>query len=498
MSESVKSWLFAHCATQATSGLEGNFDLLDMPYLAGNRVQLLRFLTFRPASAPNSSNTDVWALVGDRTHCIAARFARDQVHRFHTDYALTFTSLKGALVTLTNFRVGVARVQVQGEGGAPYRAGQYALMLDVKGWEVVSSVNEPVWFGGVKLVTSQNGVPEGEAQRFSVMLRWMKKWIRYKSLVRRAREQQKQRPHASATIDASSSSAVKLPTPAQRKTILSSSQTQNTHAPRPPQETSKVTQGGTFPLSTASPTPAQCSDSNATASAAALWTDFDLDAQIDVDDIDVAKAWGLVPSAPTAAADPTPPVAPRQTAPPQEAAPASSTLQQATASQSQTQSQTQSDLDPYESGLSDYERESRQKRKRATQSRELLTSADRTPSDPQRTEEAVESPAPASSRGKGLEYAVELPRVDPRVSALDEAAEANEAAVEQEQASETSVPASAPARASPSTAVAPAPRAAPPASSASTKSSSSSTHKQQRKRQRRQAALAALMAQVVD
>ncbi|EST08872.1 hypothetical protein PSEUBRA_001581 [Kalmanozyma brasiliensis GHG001] len=369
MSESLKSWLFTHASTQATLALEGNYDLADMPFHSGNRIQLLRFLTFRPAHSPNSTNTDVWALVGDRSHCIAARFTRDQVSRFHTDHAVSFTSLKGALVTLTHVRVTVARVQVEGTVEGAYRDGQYALVLDVRGWEVVSSVNEPVWFAGVKLVTSRNGVPVGQGREWETMTKWLKKWVRYKSVVRKAREEQERLKrtrdgHPAEPIASGSGSGV-LPTPGQRRRVLNSSQVHNSQVAQvAPVQMGKASQEESFPTTTMSSQPQADHNTNST-----LWTDFDLDAEVNMDDVEL-NAWGL-PPAPAANVEASqglaqvaqPPLS--TTAREASQAPQSAPIQpEGMARQTHTQTQTQSDLDSDESGLSDYERESRRKRKR--------------------------------------------------------------------------------------------------------------------------------------
>ncbi|CBQ69064.1 conserved hypothetical protein [Sporisorium reilianum SRZ2] len=501
MSESLKSWLFSHCATQTTSALSHNCDLHDMPYLPGNRIQILRFLTFRPAQTPNTPSTDVWALVGDRTHCVAARFARTQVDRFHDTHALTFTSLKGALVTLTNVRVSVARVQVHGEAGGPYRAGQWALVLDVKGWDVVSSVREPVWFGGVKLVTSGNGVPAGEGEGYVGMVAWMKTWIRWRCLMRRAREEQRaRRLRPDASTDPASAAGVKLPTPAQRNVLaLASSQAPHTQPPPPAQEESFPPLSPTQPRATQPVSPA-LHDAGATA----LWTDFDLDAPIELDHVDVSDHWSIVPPAPPSPAGATTTTQPDALAPPQQ--PPSLGHAAASQSQSQSQTQTQSDLDPYESGLSDYERESRLKRRRAKQPRDAATA----PDDGVRSQEQAVGSATPTEVENAAEGAAEV-RVDPAGNAGSLGGGAEDAAPEPMDESETklaSAVASPAAPPAPSVTPPPAARiAAPvtapsappaPASCASTKSSTSSTHKQQRKRQRRQAALAALMAQIVD
>ncbi|PWY98051.1 hypothetical protein BCV70DRAFT_202220 [Testicularia cyperi] len=288
MSQSLRPWLFAHVATQAAEALDGGFALADMPFLPGNRVQVLRFLTYRNETVDGiadrsatssksktkskSKSLDVWALVGDPTHCIAARFCRAQVDRFQSQHGFPFTRLRGALLTLTNLKVTVDRVQVHEEphvgsstakvvsaaGSMPYRKGQYAVILDVRGFDVVSSINEPVWFSHVKVVTSPNSVNLGGAGGlgtsasvlddndarilYNKMIQWMKKWIRCKSLLRRARAEHIQRRSHGAEVlgserkrdqspncDAKESVAVAeagaslasitLPTPAQRRRL---------------------------------------------------------------------------------------------------------------------------------------------------------------------------------------------------------------------------------------------------------------------------------------
>lgn len=354
MSESVKSWLFSHCASQAIEALEGGFDLADLPYVRGNRVQLLRFLTFRTSQA----STDIWALVGDRTHCIAARFSRSQVDRFQHDHPISFTALKGALVTMTNVKITVARVQMHTTGG-PYRPGQYAMVLDVRGFEVVSSMGEPVWFGGVKLVTSANAVPEGEGQRAGRMVEWMKKWIRYKCLLRRARaDQRRTRQHASSQKEHASS----LPTPAQRA-VMQCSQLQNV-----------------VPVVTAS----LGKDSQTTnATPDALWDDYDLDA--DVGEVVVPNTWTEATSQQQAAAKQT-----QQT-------------------QQTQQTHTQSGSDPDESGLSDHERQRRRIKRQARPHR-----ATTPPAAPVKPEE----PASSDARALGATPSTTARRKRKRPSAI--------------------------------------------------------------------------------
>lgn len=367
MSESLKSWLFAFCTSSSSHALDTGLDLYDIPFSPGNRIQLLRFLTFRPPSSPNSTSTDVWALVGDRTHCIAARFNRLQVDRFHMEHPLSFTSLKGALVTLTNVRVTVARVQLEpssAEGscstrGGPYRANQYALVLDVRGFEVVSSMGEPVWFGGVKLVTSPNGVPRGAEEGAEKMLRWMKKWIRYKSLLRRAKlgrvADVPAPPAPSAEAAASSSGSGGLPTPAQRRNVLvlNSSQALNT----PPQKRAegKGKEESQESQSQSQALPPLSSEKTE------LWRGFDLD--VIQAELDEEARWG-VGAAAGAEAEVVEESRPGRSVEGTQEAEVAGQSSLVKGTQDETQEQEGgAEEDEDESGLSDYERESRRRRR---------------------------------------------------------------------------------------------------------------------------------------
>ncbi len=169
----------------------------------------------------------------------------------------------------------------------------------------------------------------------------MKKWIRYKSLLRRARiEQQKQQQQNQEeerrSNDASTTTTgrIDLPTPAQRARakvsntangaskdrqmlVLSSSQVHNTQRLPVGAQTTDVaterTEGEKDSQSTASQSqslpsllPSASAAFGSTQAAAAaeaegtgeagsttMWADFDLDAEINLDAIDVAQAWGF-------------------------------------------------------------------------------------------------------------------------------------------------------------------------------------------------------------
>lgn len=257
-----------------------------------------------------------------------------------------------------------------------YRAGQWGLALDVRGWEVVSSVAEPVWFGGVKLVTSPNAVPEGEGERGKRLLEFLKKWVRFQNLqIRAEKERERQERHLvgdsggneERVVNGSSGSARGgLPTPAQRRRalVVSSSQVQNS---QPRRTQTDVEKGKAREVTQSTQSQSQEGESFVTPSAATtrqeeMWTDFDLDADIDVDDVEVPDLWGGADTT-TADAGDVEVEAPTLTEKPTtEEQPQQEVVSIPTQTQAHTQTQTQSqpqDLDPDESGLSDYERNAR-------------------------------------------------------------------------------------------------------------------------------------------
>ncbi|GAC94772.1 hypothetical protein PHSY_002345 [Pseudozyma hubeiensis SY62] len=341
MSESLKSWLFPFCTTHATLASTLSLDLPDVPFHRGNRIQLLHLLTF-----PSSSSTDdIFALVGDRTHCIAARFSSTSLHHFHSTHSLPFTALKGALLTLTNVRITVDRVRVAAgaAGGKVYQDGQWGLVLDVRGWEVVGGMGEGVWFGGVRLITSENGVPrsvlgkeeeKGEQDKFRIMIGWMKRWIRYKVAVDRA--EQHRRGNSGTEFEKQKGTG-DFPTPAQRGSLLTT----------PPPKTQA--EGKTQEESLES-IPTQPSELD---SAAHLWTDFDLDADLNVGQEIALDQWREV--LPDGTASPT-------------------VGEENVAEQPSSQPHSRSDEDPDESRISDYEREARMGRRRKKRARSTTAS----------------------------------------------------------------------------------------------------------------------------
>ncbi|SOV03449.1 uncharacterized protein UDID_06667 [Ustilago sp. UG-2017a] len=388
MSESLKSWLFSHCSTSACTALSGNFDLSDLPFLPGNRIQLLRFLTFLASrSSSSSTHSDIWALVGDRTHCIAARFDFNRISRFHADYPLSFTSLKGALVSLTHVRITVARVKIDPglAGGVVggYRNGQWGLVLDVRGWKVVSSVAEPVWFGRVKLVTSPNAVPVGEEEKGKRMMLFLSKWVRFENMQIRAERERDRMQRLERESEGESEGAGNggngvggsgrggFPTPAQRRRrqvlVASSRQVQNSQPPSKSQVGAGKGKGKGKERQVFQSSQAHSQEgamfvtpTTTTKETEALWNDFDLDAAVDVDidDIDVPQLWSAASA--IATVESTTEIQASESAPAatQTIIPVQSPTQPEAQFGIPTQSPSQ-DLDPDESGLSDYERKTR-------------------------------------------------------------------------------------------------------------------------------------------
>ncbi len=162
MSESLRSWLFNHATTSALTSLSDNYDLSDIPssrksspdpsiYDLSPDHHFHLCLKLNSSSVPH--NSDIWALIGDRTHCLAAASPPPPSNDSTPSTPLIHLAQR-LLLTLTAIRITVARVQIApslgDRSGLPYRPGQYSLVLDVRGFEVVSSINEPVWFGGVR------------------------------------------------------------------------------------------------------------------------------------------------------------------------------------------------------------------------------------------------------------------------------------------------------------------------------------------------------------
>lgn len=220
MSESMRSWLWAFASSQAHEAYQGGYDLRDMPFVPGNRVQVLRFLTF---PAPGES-AGIWALVGDRTHCIAVLFDSKAVEVFQRRHEMRLTSLKGALVTLSQIRLTVGCVHTRNDGdqdrgqGLVYRHLQPSMLLDVASFQVVSSINEPIWFTKIHAITSKKDLDEEGVAQSDVMVQWMKQWIRNKALAHTAAQEHARLSaidHAASTSSIADDST-RLPTPGQR------------------------------------------------------------------------------------------------------------------------------------------------------------------------------------------------------------------------------------------------------------------------------------------
>ena len=264
-----------------------------------------------------------------------------------------------------------------------YRNGQWGLVLDVRGWKVVSSVAEPVWFGRVKLVTSPNAVPVGEEEKGKRMMLFLSKWVRFENMqIRAERERDRmQRLEREGESEGESEGAGNggngvggsgrggFPTPAQRRRrqvlVASSRQVQNSQPPSKSQVGAGKGKGKERQVFQSSQAHSQegvmfVTPTAMTKETEALWNDFDLDAAVDVDidDIDVPQLWSAASA--IATVESTTEIQASESAPAatQTIIPVQSPTQPEAQFGIQTQSPSQ-DLDPDESGLSDYERKTR-------------------------------------------------------------------------------------------------------------------------------------------
>ncbi|EPQ27835.1 uncharacterized protein PFL1_04580 [Pseudozyma flocculosa PF-1] len=220
MSQSLKSWLFERMADQAHDALESGTTLYDLPFTTGNRVQLVRFLTFRPPDDP-LADRDVWAVVSDRTHVMAAKFVRGQVTRFQRNNpTLPFTTLRGALLMLRATRAIITRIPSASKA-TMWDENDFNLALEVRSFDLLGSIGEPTFWPDAKLVLSPRGVPAELEHRWKLLTEWVDKWRRY-------RLKREERKRASATLKAVHDSEARhepsldalqstpLPTPGQR------------------------------------------------------------------------------------------------------------------------------------------------------------------------------------------------------------------------------------------------------------------------------------------
>lgn len=181
----------------------------------------------------------MWAIVGDRTHCIAVKFDARCVERYHRRFASNLTSLKGSLVTLVDIKLTVGAVHTRDEAsthdrGFVYRHLQQAALLEVSAFEVVGCVNEPIWFSKGRVVTNTKGVSGAQLADTQTMITWVKQCIRLRNMARAAKTAQNQArlrscPDTTTTSIVQDDNSNRFPTPAQRKgAILPTTSTPHT------------------------------------------------------------------------------------------------------------------------------------------------------------------------------------------------------------------------------------------------------------------------------
>ncbi|WFD44180.1 hypothetical protein MPSI1_002846 [Malassezia psittaci] len=109
MSRSLRPWLHEAVRT-ASENPDANSSAAEK-HSVGSRVQILRFLTFRPENDPRTP-MDIWAQVRDRTHWMPARFASASVDDFQINSGgMRFTQLRGAILAINKCRVTLDHVQ---------------------------------------------------------------------------------------------------------------------------------------------------------------------------------------------------------------------------------------------------------------------------------------------------------------------------------------------------------------------------------------------------
>ncbi|KAK0533494.1 hypothetical protein OC834_002214 [Tilletia horrida] len=205
MSASVHPWLrtfaLAHC--QASREAQ---EQEQAGFRPANKVQIVKFLTFRPESDP-LADVDLWAQVSDPDHYIACRFLSHAVTAFRTAQPpfIDLTSLRGAVLLLTSARIvvwpGAVPAQIKSSpwpavaqpgkrGGA---AG--ALVLEVERWKLLGCVGElPFWedvveitalsrpprqvlYGPAKSVDGPAQDPEEEQRDYARVGYMLRDWI---------------------------------------------------------------------------------------------------------------------------------------------------------------------------------------------------------------------------------------------------------------------------------------------------------------------------------
>ncbi|KAN0060433.1 hypothetical protein ACQY0O_007763 [Thecaphora frezii] len=242
MSQSLKSWLLGALVDQAHEAEQSGSTLRDLPFVQGSRIQLIRFLTFRPTDNP-LADQDVWAIVGDRTHLVAAKFVRGQVTRYQKHHPTQpFTSLRGSLFMLRTIRAVVTRIPSTTRATL-WRPDEYNLAIEVRSFDLLGSLGEPTFWPDAHLVLSPRGVPAGSEEGWKTLVRWTDRWIQYRGKRderKRASETLKALHGTEAHNDESLDTATGvtgqlLPTPAQR----TRSDPRATHLTRSSERTSR-------------------------------------------------------------------------------------------------------------------------------------------------------------------------------------------------------------------------------------------------------------------
>ncbi|PWN54353.1 hypothetical protein IE53DRAFT_407994 [Violaceomyces palustris] len=125
--------------------------LQDLPFSTGGRVQVIRFLTFRPVDQPESSQ-EIWAQVGDQTHFIAVKFIGKEVTRFTMNQNQTpLTAFRGSIFSLKSVKPIVTRIPTQ-VSSSPWDPNNLWLALEVHSFDLVGSINESLFWPNVKYV----------------------------------------------------------------------------------------------------------------------------------------------------------------------------------------------------------------------------------------------------------------------------------------------------------------------------------------------------------
>ncbi|CAD6888957.1 unnamed protein product [Tilletia caries] len=149
MSSSVHPWVRAFAFAYADC--QQRADTLFRP---GKKVQVVKFLTFRPVNDPFAP-LDIWAQVSDPEHFVACRFLASSVTSFRRTVPpfADLTSLKGSILLIKAARATVwpdrVPAQVQNSPWAHIRPGTApggAVILEVMDWKLLGCTGEePFW-----------------------------------------------------------------------------------------------------------------------------------------------------------------------------------------------------------------------------------------------------------------------------------------------------------------------------------------------------------------